>query len=328
MNKLLLLLFAWLIGGMDATNISLPPDVSGTYVANSGDWTIYLKKEGNKVLGVVKDSENYMAAANGTWQGETLQLSWSFNENGLKIKGKGSMTFVADGNSFQGEFTQEISQTSAMSSSSSESSGGWQGKRTNKNGQLPPVKNQFEKLEEDTTLKPLDDTNNNNSPTENPTTETPPTPSAGEPANMQGMVEAHNFWRRQLGVPDLVWSAELAQYAQNWANELAKRGCDLEHRPSNGAWKQLYGENLYGSWGMKNTPKNAVDSWASERKDFNFNTLECNGSWFKCGHYTQIIWEKTTQVGCAMAKCGDKEIWVCNYNPAGNMMGEKPYKKK
>jgi hypothetical protein len=29
-----------------------------------------------------------------------------------------------------------------------------------------------------------------------------------------------------------------------------------------------------------------------------------------------------------MARCGNTEIWVCNYNPPGNWVGEKPYVRK
>lgn len=149
-----------------------------------------------------------------------------------------------------------------------------------------------------------------------------------EPANMKGMTERHNYWRKQLGIKPLTWSNELAAYAQKWADELAKRGCEMEHRPRTGSWAQKYGENIYWSWGMSNTAEAVVDNWAEEIQYFDYNADDwCVGG--VCGHYTQIIWESTTQVGCAMAKCSDgAEIWVCNYNPPGNYMGEKPYKKK
>jgi len=146
---------------------------------------------------------------------------------------------------------------------------------------------------------------------------------AQEPANMKGMTERHNFWRAKLGIAPLTWSNELAKYAQNWANELAAKGCELEH--SNGQ----YGENIYWySATVKNTQQ-VVDSWASEAKFYDHNRQVCKGSWDKCGHYTQVIWENTTQVGCAKVTCeSGAEIWVCAYDPAGNMDGEKAYKKK
>lgn len=142
------------------------------------------------------------------------------------------------------------------------------------------------------------------------------------------MVERHNYWRAQLGIGPVNWSDKLADYAQVWANELAKRGCAFEHRPYDGQWKQLYGENLYMISGAGAKPQQVVDNWAEERKSFNFTTLECNGEWYVCGHYTQVIWENTTEIGCAKVKCGSQEIWVCNYNPPGNYTGQKPYKKK
>ena len=68
-----------------------------------------------------------------------------------------------------------------------------------------------------------------------------------------------------------------------------------------------------------------VQSWASEEEfyDYDANTCEPNQM---CGHYTQIVWEQTTHVGCAVHICEDQsELWMCNYNPAGNWVGEKPY---
>jgi hypothetical protein len=144
----------------------------------------------------------------------------------------------------------------------------------------------------------------------------------------KAMVERHNYWRSSLGIRPVTWSDELAKYAQEWANELAKRGCAFEHRPYDGKWEQRYGENIFMVSGRGVTPQEVVDDWAEERKDFDYKTQECKGEWYVCGHYTQIIWENSTQIGCAMVKCNGQEIWVCNYNPPGNYTGEKPYKKK
>ena len=148
-------------------------------------------------------------------------------------------------------------------------------------------------------------------------------PQNEEPTNMKGMVARHNYWRQKVDVPPLVWSDEVAKTAQRWANELAKRGCEMEHSQGKGEFANGYGENLYWSDGMANTPDKIVDSWASEIEFFNEGTGKCKGG--VCGHYTQVVWKKTTAVGCAMAKCGSQEIWVCNYNPPGNYVGQKPY---
>jgi len=140
-----------------------------------------------------------------------------------------------------------------------------------------------------------------------------------EPTNMKGMLAAHNKWRAELDIPPLVWSNELAAEAQKWANKLKRSGCDMKHSNSK------YGENLYWSSGLNPRPEDVVASWASEKKYFNFKTKKCKGNWAKCGHYTQVIWKNTKKVGCAVVKCGNEQVWVCNYDPAGNWSGQAPY---
>ncbi|MBK6877549.1 MAG: hypothetical protein IPG99_14155 [Ignavibacteria bacterium] len=156
---------------------------------------------------------------------------------------------------------------------------------------------------------------------------TDPTVSSNTSGEAQSILERHNYWRAQLGIAPLSWSDELASYAQQWANELSSRGCQLEHRPRDGQWKQMYGENLYWAMGGKLAGTDAVESWAAERKDFDHNTQEGTGG--VVGHYTQMIWENTTKVRCAKVVCSDGSVlWVCNYDPPGNWSGEKPYMKK
>lgn len=139
------------------------------------------------------------------------------------------------------------------------------------------------------------------------------------------MLERHNYYRREAGAPDLVWSNELAKHAQEWALHLKSEGCKLEHRPSSGSWSDNYGENL--AMNHSKSPSYAVDQWAGEKKDYDKAAIsQANmAAW----HYTQLIWAKTTQLGCAIVACGSgANIVVCNYSPAGNVLGQSPYKKK
>lgn len=141
------------------------------------------------------------------------------------------------------------------------------------------------------------------------------------------LVERHNYWRSQVGSPDVVWSDELAAYAQEWVEYLAENGCSMQHRPRSGEYAQQYGENVFMSWGGNPTPNYVVDYWASEREYYNGEAIS-QENFMKIGHYTQVVWSRTTEIGCAKITCNGKEIWVCNYNPSGNYLGQKPYGNK
>jgi len=157
--------------------------------------------------------------------------------------------------------------------------------------------------------------------------------ASAESINKAEMVNAHNKWRSQVGVSNLVWSDRVARVAQSWANQLKNEGCAMRH--SSRRQRQGYGENLYwasavrwsnGRRDVQNVSSTkVVDSWGSEIADYHYSSNSCN-SGAVCGHYTQVVWNRTTKVGCGMAICNDKaQIWVCNYDPAGNYVGVKPY---
>ena len=139
---------------------------------------------------------------------------------------------------------------------------------------------------------------------------------------MVGITAAHNRVRAEHDLPPLVWSDELARYAQSWVDKLQRRGCKLQHRPRSGPDAQRHGENIFSMSGQAPTVGDVVGSWAAEAAQYDARTNRCKGV---CGHYTQIVWRTTRQVGCALATCGDTEIWLCNYDPAGNFVGERPY---
>ncbi len=133
----------------------------------------------------------------------------------------------------------------------------------------------------------------------------------------QDMLDVHNQWRRKVGVPALTWSDDLAQHAQEWANQLANENFKLYHRPNN-----PFGENLTWAAHQQLTPLQVVNSWGEEVAQYDYDSNSCSGV---CGHYTQIVWQETTEVGCAVVRSQQQEIWVCNYNPPGNYVGVKPY---
>jgi len=153
-----------------------------------------------------------------------------------------------------------------------------------------------------------------------PTVTTKAAATTTEPAAYTGIVATHNAWRKKVGVPDLVWSNTLATVAQKWATALkTNNNCSMVH-----SGNPSYGENLYWASGFVPTPKQVVDAWGNEVTDYTYATNKC-ASGKMCGHYTQVVWKGTTQVGCGKATCGAAQVWVCNYNPQGNWIGQKPY---
>ncbi len=151
------------------------------------------------------------------------------------------------------------------------------------------------------------------------------TPAAkGDPeeGRLAGITAAHNIARSELDLPPLAWSPELAAFAAAWADTLQRGGCDLQHRPRSGPDAQRYGENIFSGSGFAPTAAQVVDAWVAERKDYDAKTGRCRGV---CGHYTQVVWRKSQRVGCAMAACGETEVWVCNYDPPGNFMGQAAF---
>ncbi len=130
------------------------------------------------------------------------------------------------------------------------------------------------------------------------------------------LIDRHNYYRQIQNAPNVTWSDDLAADAQVWADKIAKKD-QLIH--SDMQW----GENIYWSSDYS-TPQHVVDVWASEQKYYNGEKIT-NQNYSLFGHYTQVIWAETTQIGCAYAisrKGG--YYWVCEYNPAGNYIGEKP----
>jgi uncharacterized protein YkwD len=138
----------------------------------------------------------------------------------------------------------------------------------------------------------------------------PPSFSARE------LLDAHNAARKHVGSPPLVWSSTLANHARSWAEHLVAthtfaRQLDDPH-----------GENLFLVSGGTIAPTEVVQAWVAEMRDYDPSTNSCNGV---CGHYTQVVWRATRAVGCGVAVDGSRQVWVCKYDPAGNVFGVRPY---
>jgi pathogenesis-related protein 1 len=140
--------------------------------------------------------------------------------------------------------------------------------------------------------------------------QSPPTFSAHE------LLDAHNSARVRVGSPPLVWSAVLANHAKQWADQLLMT-YNFAREPND-----PHGENLFIISGGTVTPAEVVQTWIAERGDYDPDNNRCAGV---CRHYTQVVWRTTRAVGCGMAFDSYRQVWVCEYDPPGNVVGVRPY---
>ena len=159
-----------------------------------------------------------------------------------------------------------------------------------------------------------------------PVATNPPPPPL--PPDMNEMLIAHNEKRKLHCDPQLIWSAQLAAAAQQYANQ-----CILDKHGSSG-------ENMADWVTIKNgqrvlpaaTSREVFDNvWYCEVNNYNFNAPAIVGG-FKTGcgppvngDFTQVVWKATRRLFSAAQKGnllpigGQKGThWVCRYLPAGN----------
>ena len=130
-----------------------------------------------------------------------------------------------------------------------------------------------------------------------------------------------NAERARKGVAPLAWSDDLAQQAQSWADRLAheNRMYHSDRETRHGA-----GENLWMGPSGYYGPDDMIGGFLAERRYFRAGTfpqVSATGRWEDVGHYTQVIWPGTQQVGCAVAHSRSNDFLVCRYWPAGNVFG-------
>ncbi|XP_067387207.1 serotriflin-like [Emydura macquarii macquarii] len=144
------------------------------------------------------------------------------------------------------------------------------------------------------------------------------------------IIDKHNALRRGV-IPTtsnmlrMEWSPAAAENAKSWANE-----CILSHSPPERRTTTVNcGENLY----MSTAPaswSDVIQPWYNEVENFEYGIGPTTPE-AVIGHYTQVVWYKSDQIGCAVAFCPQNEysyFYVCHYCPAGNIrdLMKTPYK--
>lgn len=161
----------------------------------------------------------------------------------------------------------------------------------------------------------------------------------------QEIVKLHNKWRsdaakgllhqnlKARAMETIQWDDELADSAKAYGDY-----CNYQHSHVDGVdyttLNYEYGENLFITSELNTTYaiQRSSNGWGEEHQDYDHLELKCEGN--MCGHYTQMVWEKTTRMGCSLSKCNRFNnrdykqpglFLVCHYYPMGNFNGIKPY---
>ncbi|CEP64177.1 CAP domain-containing protein LALA0_S10e04170g [Lachancea lanzarotensis] len=127
------------------------------------------------------------------------------------------------------------------------------------------------------------------------------------------VLNVHNAKRAlHQDTSSLSWSDELATYAQNYADNYDCSG-SLTH--SGGP----YGENLACGY----SAEGSVEAWYDEIKSYDYSNPGFSSA---TGHFTQVVWKSTSQVGCGIKQCGGStgDYVICSYKAAGNFIGQFP----
>lgn len=131
----------------------------------------------------------------------------------------------------------------------------------------------------------------------------------------------HNRVRTLFGSRPLAWDPVLAAQARSYGPVLAQYDRPV-HSPRTGRdWSR---ENLVQA--LRGTPVRAmVGVWTAESRYFRpgvFPNVSTTGNWADVGHFTQMVWPKTTTVGCAVQRGIGRSDWlICRYAPPGNRDG-------
>jgi hypothetical protein len=137
------------------------------------------------------------------------------------------------------------------------------------------------------------------------------------------LLAVHNHERARLGVRPLQWDPALAAAAASYGPVLARLG-RLQHSPRQMRPGQR--ENLWMGTRGAFSPEQMVGNWISEKAYYRHGTfpyVSRTGRWNDVAHYTQVVWSRTTHVGCAIHSAARWDFLICRYSPPGNIDGRR-----
>ncbi|XP_052065871.1 uncharacterized protein LOC127705571 isoform X2 [Mytilus californianus] len=139
------------------------------------------------------------------------------------------------------------------------------------------------------------------------------------------ILKLHNGYRGLQGASNMKkmrWSDKLAKEAEKWVGR-----CWYQFLAGTNGENMFYLESALPDQVLV---ERAIDTWYSEKYGWR-RSGDCTDA---CS-YTQVVWSKTDEVGCAAHRCAKLNLveefvnngWfiTCLYNPKGNTLGQMPF---
>lgn len=134
-------------------------------------------------------------------------------------------------------------------------------------------------------------------------------PYINQQAWIDDMLAVTNKYRALHGAPAVTWNSDLANAAHTNAAQYT-----WAHTTNN-----PYGENI--ATGTYTDPDYYVYLWYNEGTLYDYSNPGYSEA---TGHFTQLVWASTTQIGCSMVNAnnnlGYPYSMTCEYSPAGNII--------
>ncbi|XP_055380291.1 Golgi-associated plant pathogenesis-related protein 1-like [Condylostylus longicornis] len=127
-------------------------------------------------------------------------------------------------------------------------------------------------------------------------------------------LDEHNRLRDIHDCPPLRINNKLSELAQEWAQHLARKNI-LQYQKN-----VKYGQNVLVLTDTKINPKSIVQTWYNEIKKYNYDRSDGFSS--GCGHFTQMIWKNSREIGIGYVQRNSNIFVVVNYDPPGNFIGQ------
>ncbi|KFM27487.1 Cysteine-rich venom protein TRI1 [Auxenochlorella protothecoides] len=138
------------------------------------------------------------------------------------------------------------------------------------------------------------------------------------------LLQIHNLARSEHSVGRLTWNETLARVSEEYAEK-----CHYGHapKPNRSGFGKYAGENILYTRNIRVTCEHVWKAWY-----YNEARSYVLGTGGDTGHFTQMVWKGSKEVGCGFVKCpgyvnnlnapGYWTYLVCRYYPAGNVIGD------